>query len=224
MLPKALEQYQEGVAAGGDLKRMCQKRIADVMVKQSKASEADQVVRALRAENRSDPEAVAIEASVMLAKGQPNQVQSAIGLFQSVMPQMPSDFVLRYQYARALLLSGDAGAAVTQCQEALKLRSDYLWPRVLLAHIAIQAGHFGNALTLINGIEANPGMNVPFDTAGQRPNEQPGYERVLAVRATGAVVLKELSAKLEAKRREVDQDLDVAQKARRESIRQLENQ
>ena len=218
MLPPALEQYQHGVAAGGDLKRMCQKRIVDALVKQRRTGEAEQLVQALRADKLQDAESTALEASVMLAKGQERNIQSALKLFQSVLSQMPDDFVLRYQYARALLLSRDVGAAVTQCEEALRLRADYLWPRVVLAHIAIEGGRFGIASTLIGEIRANPGMSVPFETAGQRPQEQPQYALLLGIKASSAGVLNELNAKLEAKRRELDQDLDVAQRERRENI------
>jgi hypothetical protein len=131
---------------------------------------------------------------------------------------MPDDFVLRYQYGRALLLSGDGGAAVTQLKEALRVRPDYLWPRVLLAHVSLDASRFGVALELIDTIKANPGINVPFETAGQRPQEQPGYEMLLGVRASAAGVLKDLNTKLEAKRRAADQEIDGAQRARQESI------
>jgi tetratricopeptide (TPR) repeat protein len=181
MLPQAEEEYRRGVQQGGALKRFCQKRMVEVLVKQKNTDEADKIVEELLHEDSQDPEAIALKASVTVAKENKADIASAIQSFQSVLPKMPTDFVLRYQYARALLLSGDVQSAILQCEESLQLRPDYVWPQVVLAHLSLRAGKVASAGQLVKRLSSNPGINVPFDTAGQRPQEQPTYELILGI-------------------------------------------
>lgn len=223
MFPLAMQNYQAGIGAGGIIKRMCQKRQVDILVKQKKIAEADQLVKALLAEDPQDPEAIAIGASVMLASESKDRLQPAVNSFQAVLPQLPADFVLRCEYCRALLFSGDLGNAVTQCQEAIKQRDDYLAPRAVLAHISSATGKIGIARTLMGAIVANPGLNVPFSTAGQRPQERPPYEAILNIRAQAGPALKDLSDVIAKRTAELDKEL-AKDRAQQEEQRRKEQE
>jgi cytochrome c-type biogenesis protein CcmH/NrfG len=185
-------------------------------VKERKTEEAGQIVQALLKEDSSDPEAIVLEASLTVAKQDPDHVQPAIDAFQAVLARMPADFVLRYQYARALILAGDIRSAVIQCQEALRLRPDYLWPKVVLVHLALGADRAVEARTLIDEISANQGLNVPFETAGQRPQEGPFYEGILGVKPPVGLVLPELVAKLTEKSRQLGLTSGVPEPVKRQ--------
>jgi tetratricopeptide (TPR) repeat protein len=209
MFPLAMEQYQQIAQRGGAAKRRAQKRIVDVLVKQKKWAEAEQVVRMLRTEEPQDPEAIALEASVAAAQEGKNGVRAAVESFRSVLPQLPADFVLRYLYARALLQSGDVGTAAAQCEESLRLRPDYLLPRIVLADIALAADRIKDAHILFNSISENPGTLVPFDTAGQQPQEQPSYESILGIKPPAGDAIRRLNAELADKRRRLVETVGV---------------
>ena len=99
----------------------------EVLVKQNKKDEAQQLVSGILKEDPKDPEAIAIRASLSLLTGTREQLQSAINDLQTVVSQMPENPVLRYNLGKALLAKGNMQAARIQFEEAIKLR-----PRLFL--------------------------------------------------------------------------------------------
>ena len=123
-----MAHYQEGIKRQPKEKHTYQKRIIEVMVKQNKKDEAQQLVTEILKEDPKDPEAIAIRASLSLLTGTREQLQSAINDLQTVVSRMPENPVLRYNLGKALLAKGKMQAARIQFEEAIKLRPDYLLP------------------------------------------------------------------------------------------------
>ena len=192
----AMWQYQRGIDQGGPNKHLYQKRMAEVLLKQNKAGDAQRLIQQVLKDRPTDVDAIAIRASLWVVAEEQKQYSAAISDFQKVLAQLPGGFVLRYQFGRALLLTGDVRGAIVQFQEAVNLRPDYYWPQIALAHHMIQTRRYGNALLISRGILKHEGINVPFDTGGQRPEERPQYEYMLAVRPHNPAVFNGLAAKL----------------------------
>jgi tetratricopeptide (TPR) repeat protein len=159
-LDGALQHYQQGVKRGDADKHGYQKRIVEILVKQNKKDEAQQLVNDVLKEDPKDPEAIALRASLSLLAGTPEQLQSAITDLESVVTRMPENPVVRYNLGRALLTRGNAPAARVQLEEAIKLRPDYLLPRITLAQIALQNREYARVAQMSQEVLAYDPSNL----------------------------------------------------------------
>jgi tetratricopeptide (TPR) repeat protein len=160
-LDSAMRHYQEGVKRGGADKNSYQKRIVEVLVKQNKKDEAHQLINEVLKENSNDAEAIAIRASLSLLTGTREQLQAAINDLQTVVSRMPDNPVLRYNLGKALLARGNPQAARVQFEEAIKLRPDYLLPRITLAQVFLQNRDYGRVVQMAQEILVYDAANLP---------------------------------------------------------------
>lgn len=160
-LNAAMLHYQEGAKREPKEKHTYQKRMIEVMVKQNKKEEAQQLVSDILKEDPKDPEAIAIRASLSLLTGTREQLQSAINDLQTVVSRMPDNPVLRYNLGKALLAKGSVQAGRIQFEEAIKLRPDYLLPRITLAQIYLQNREYGKVVQMSQEILLYDAMNIP---------------------------------------------------------------
>jgi tetratricopeptide (TPR) repeat protein len=162
-LDLALQQYQNGAknAAKQQDKHDYQKRIVEVLVKQNKRDEAQQLIQEVLKEDSNDAEAIAIRASMSLLTGSKEQLQSAINDLQTVVSRMPENPVLRYNLGRAHLARQNVQAARVQFEEAIKLRPDYLLPRITLAEVMLRSGEYAKVIQMAQEILGYDAMNVP---------------------------------------------------------------
>jgi len=84
-------------------------------------------------DNPADDQAKAMRAALLIETGNPKEVQIAVEELQSVVTRMPANPVLRFNLGRAQMVLGHIEQARTQFQEAVKLRKDYVAPRLALA-------------------------------------------------------------------------------------------
>ena len=160
-LDLAASHYQEGIKRNPKDKHTYQKRLVEVLVKQNKKDEAQQLVADVLKEDPKDSEAIAIRASLSLLTGTREQLQSAINDLQTVVSRMPDNPVLRYNLGKALLAKGNAQAARVQFDEAIKLRPDYLLPRITLAQIFLQNREFGKVVQMTQEVLTYDANNLP---------------------------------------------------------------
>lgn len=160
-LDLATTHYQEGIKKDPKNKHVYQKRLIEVLVKQNKKDEAQQLVQEVLKEDPKDPEAIAIRASLSLLTGTREQLQSAINDLQSVVSRMPENPVLRYNLGKALLAKGNTQAARIQFEEAIKLRPDYILPRITLAQVYLQNREYGKVVQMSQEILIYDALNVP---------------------------------------------------------------
>jgi tetratricopeptide (TPR) repeat protein len=196
----AVEQYRRGLSLAGKRRPAYQKRLIEVLAKQRRFSEAQQVVDVLVKENLRDPEAIAIRASLPVLSEDRARIPAAVKDFEQVVGQLPEDFVLRYIYGRALMYVSDFDHAIVYLKQSLRLRPDYIWPRIALAFITLGAGDDVATVRLSKEILALDGPNIPFDTAGQRPQERPLYDEILGIKPDARMVLSKLADALAAKK------------------------
>ena len=157
----AAQTYQQGTQRFPAEKGVYQKRLVEVLVKQNKKDEANQLVTEILKADPKDNEAIAIRASLSLLTGTKEELQSAINDLQTVISRMPENPVLRYNLGRALLAKQNWPAAKVQFEEAIKLRPDYLLPRVTLAQMQLQNREWGKVVQMSQEILAYDPANVP---------------------------------------------------------------
>jgi tetratricopeptide (TPR) repeat protein len=159
-LDGALQHYQEGVKRDPKNRHTYQKRMIEVLVKQNKKDEAQQLVTEVLKEDPKDSEAIAIRASLSLLTGTKEQLQSAINDLQTVVSRMPENPVLRYNLGKALLAKGNVQGARIQFEEAIKLRPDYLLPRITLAQVYLQNKEFGKVIQMSQEVLSYDAVNL----------------------------------------------------------------
>ena len=162
-LDLAMQRYEEGVkeSANAKEKHSYQKRMVEVLVKQDKKEEAQQLIQEVLKEDGKDSEAIAIRASLSLLTGTKEQLQSAINDLQTVVSRMPENPVLRYNLGRAHLAKQNVQAARVQFEEAIKIRPDYLLPRITLAEIMLRNKEWGKVIQMAQDILVYDPNSVP---------------------------------------------------------------
>ena len=157
----ALQNYREGINQNPSDKAPYRKRMIDVLVKQNKTAEANQVVAELVKDSPKDNEAIALRAALMMLNGRREDMQKAVEDLQHVVKEVPTNPVFRYNLGRAQLAMGNADQARTQFEEAIKIRPDYILPRINLAQLLLQRRDFGRTVQLTNEILSYDPANVP---------------------------------------------------------------
>jgi tetratricopeptide (TPR) repeat protein len=147
-LDSALAQYKVGVNEIPAQKATFQKRVIETLVLQNKLQDAQQVLGDILKDNPKDDEAIAIRASLLMLTGTKDQLQTAVSDLQSVVSRMPENPVVRFNLGRAHLAKGNTQQAKIQFEEAIKLRPDYLLPRIALAQIMQQQSEFGKVIQM----------------------------------------------------------------------------
>jgi tetratricopeptide (TPR) repeat protein len=160
-LDSAAAHYNEGVKRNPKEKHTYQKRLIEVLVKQNKKDEAHKLVTEILNEDPKDPEAIAIRASLSLLTGNREQLQSAIDDLQTVVGRLPENPVLRYNLGKALLTKGNVQAARVQFEEAIKLRPDYLLPRITMSQIHLQNREYGKVVQMTSEVLNYDQRNIP---------------------------------------------------------------
>ncbi len=140
------EQYQAGLKAFPKDKVMYQKRIVELYATTGRSQEANSLLATVLKDNPKDVDAIAMRAALMLNSGNRDQINIAANDLQSLVTKSPQNHLYRYNLARAMVAKGDLDAARLQLEEAVKLRSDFLGARELLARIQLIRGDYGSAL------------------------------------------------------------------------------
>jgi tetratricopeptide (TPR) repeat protein len=134
-LDEALQQYEEGLRAGGSDKSAYEKSIVGVLIAQRKLPEASQRLSAILKEHPDDMDAKRIRAIVWLEEGKPETLDAAIAELRSQLTKRPTDPVLNFQIGIGLSRKGDGDGARRQWKAAMQANPKYLEPRFALAEL-----------------------------------------------------------------------------------------
>ena len=129
---EATRQYEQGIKENPSRKAFYQRLIIEVLMAQGRKEDAKKMNDAILAENPKDNDALALQASLLLEKG---ELQTAINQLQTVVTRAPGNFVARYNLGRGLAEKGEFEQARVQFVEAIRLRPDYTAARLALAQI-----------------------------------------------------------------------------------------
>ena len=159
-LDLAMQQYEKGAKQNGKDKHMYQKRMIETLVLQDRKEQATTLLSDILKEDPKDDEALAIRASLLMMTGSKDQLQSAINDLQTVVSRLPDNPVVRFNLGRAHLAKGNIQQAKIQFEESLKLRPDYLLPRIALAQLLQQNQEYGKVVQMASEILAYDPNNV----------------------------------------------------------------
>jgi tetratricopeptide (TPR) repeat protein len=156
-MDEAVRQYREGIAADPKKKAQYQKRIIEVLMRQDKPRDADEVATAILKDNPNDSDARSLKAGFLLERG---EVARAITELQAIVTRSPENPVFRLQLGKAHAARGEAEQARQQFTKAVELRPDYLPAHLSLAELQLVKREFESVLKTVQAIRARDKDNV----------------------------------------------------------------
>ncbi len=159
-LDTAIQTYRQGEKNQPKLSVIFDKRIAETLLMQGHYDQAVQIAEKLHKENPKDVEAAAIHAS-LLARGKPEQVQSAISELEALVEKQPGNPMLQLNLGRAYFLKGDRNSldkAAQHLETAVGLNRDSVPPKLALADVQLARGQNREAMQVAeDALRLSPG-------------------------------------------------------------------
>ena len=143
---RARQQYEKGLQAFPKEKATYQKRLVELAAATNRNDEANKILAQVLKDSPEDSEALAMRAALRLTTGNRDEVTLAANELQSLVTKTPSNHLLHFNLARALLAKGEVEPARLQLEEAIKLRGDFLAAHEILARIYLARGDAAKAL------------------------------------------------------------------------------
>jgi tetratricopeptide (TPR) repeat protein len=154
----AVREYREGMAKDVPKKATYEKRIIEVLMRQSKRTEAADLNSQILKDDPNDNDARGLAASFMLEKG---EVTKALSELQAVVTHSPDNPIAQYNLGRAHAARGEWEQARQRFQKAIDLRPEYILARLSLAQLQVTQGDFDAALKSAQAVLAiDPNSNV----------------------------------------------------------------
>ena len=155
----AIQAYRDGQKNSPKLDFAYDKRICETLMVAGRRDEAMQLATRLHKDNPRDVESAAMRA-VLLAKGSPQDVQTAIGELESLVNKDPGNALLHLSLGRAYQVKGDRDSldrARQHLQTAVLANPSLIPAKQSLAEVQLARGHDGDAVRLADEIlQANP--------------------------------------------------------------------
>jgi tetratricopeptide (TPR) repeat protein len=155
---EAIRQYEEGIKANPERKDYYQKAIIEVLMAQGRKEDAKKMNDSILSSNPKDNDALGLQASLLLDKG---ELQNAVSQLQTVVTRSPSNFVAHFNLGRGLAEKGELEEARGQFAEALRLRPDYNAARLALAQIQLAKREYDMAIKTADEALTYEARNVP---------------------------------------------------------------
>ena len=141
----AIEQYRAGEKENPKQKNVYRKKLAEALTVRGRSDEAATVVAELIKDNPSDPETIAMNASLLLQSADRKQADGIISQLQPLLVKTPTNqreqlAILHFNLARAYALKGDPQSldqARLHFQETLKIRQNYIPAKLALAQLEL---------------------------------------------------------------------------------------
>ena len=87
-----------------------------------------------------------MRAALMLTTGNRDQINLAANDLQALVTKSPQNHLYHFNLARALVAKGEVEPARLQLEEAIKIRSDFVLAREMLAKLYMSQGQSAKAL------------------------------------------------------------------------------
>jgi tetratricopeptide (TPR) repeat protein len=136
---KGLAYYEEGARAGGAEKPVYRQRMVITMAAQGRAEEALAIAEEALKDRPRDPELRTLHALLMT---QLRKLESAIAEWQELVKEKSDDPILRFHLGRSMILNGRMEPGRAELREAVRLRANYLEPRMALTSLDLDSGQF----------------------------------------------------------------------------------
>lgn len=158
---RARKEFEEGIKTSSkDNKPSYQKALVELLAVSGKNQEARALIDEVLKENPKDTQAIEIRSSLRLRTGDPAEIQAAINELQGLVTKSPDNAVYRFELGKALMAKGKDGMDLARVQfdESIRLRPDFIPPKLLLSQLLSEKKEYGKALQLADEIlRGDPG-------------------------------------------------------------------
>ena len=154
----AVAQYRQGAEKDAAHAAEYKLRAAEALAAAGRFADSAAVAEEVLREWPNNSKAKVLRSSLLVQGGIPEQAQTAINEFESLVAVIPQNPVLRYNFGRAYMAAGDTDKAMVQFQEAANLHNRYQAPRFALGAIYMERSQPAMAARLADEVLAiNPG-------------------------------------------------------------------
>jgi tetratricopeptide (TPR) repeat protein len=147
--PAALREFQAGQQQHPKAARVYRERIAEVLATEGARDQAQSMVAALLREDSRDPEARALQATLLLASGEARQIRAALSELRELTKALPANGTLHFNLGRAYMAAGDQqnlSAAREQLEIALRIEPHHAPAKLAWAELALSRGEAARAV------------------------------------------------------------------------------
>lgn len=130
------------------------KRMALVFMSSGRRRDVERCLSEILKQDPKDFEARQLSASLLLASRKPDDIRAALAAYTDLVKIKPNDTDLRFNYAMALLNSGDAKAARAELITCMQQQPRAITPRLALAELGFRETRFSETIELTNEILA----------------------------------------------------------------------
>jgi Flp pilus assembly protein TadD len=145
-------QYEAGIKAFPKDKAIYQKRLVELFAQTGKNQQANDMLAAILKDDPKDNDAISMRAALMLTTGNREQINLAANDLQALVTKSPQNHQYHFNLAKALVAKGEIEPARLQLEEAIKLRSDFVLARIMLARIYMAKADAAKALKEADGV------------------------------------------------------------------------
>ena len=139
----SIREYREGMAKDAPKKATYEKRIIEVLMREGKRAEANDLNSQILKDDPNDNDARGLAATFMLDKG---DVTKALSELQAVATHSPDNPIAQFNLGRAHGARGEWEQARQHFQKAIEIRPDYILARLALAQLQATQGDYDAAL------------------------------------------------------------------------------
>ena len=149
---QALQQFQKAIEENPKNEIEYRKKIATILFSQGKRAELEKCLDAILKKDPKNFEARRLQASLRLSTRKPEDIAAVVAVYPELIAVKPYDAQLRFDYAMALLASGDSKKARTELLSSVDRQPSAIQPRLALAELDFKEKHYSGTVELTNDV------------------------------------------------------------------------
>jgi Flp pilus assembly protein TadD len=139
--------------------RVYRKKMAEVLATEGSRDQAEKIIAGLLKDDSKDPEAIALHATLLLASGDPKQVQAALAELQPLIAKMPRNATLHFNLGRAYM-GVNRDKAREQLEAALRLDPHHAAAKLAWAELALEDSQPARAIQAASEVLSEDATNL----------------------------------------------------------------
>ncbi len=160
---RALAEFELGEKENPGSLLVYRKKRVEVLASQGRSESAASLLKEILRDDPKDSEAIALQATLGIAHGNPQELKQAISELEPLARKMAANPLLHYNLGRAYLASGPAGLEPARAQfaEALRIDPRHIAALLGLAEVELARGETAQAVAQAEQVLNRDPANLP---------------------------------------------------------------
>jgi tetratricopeptide (TPR) repeat protein len=151
---QAIQQFQQAIQENPKSEIQYRKKIASILFSEGKFQDVEKCLQEILKKDPENFEALRLEASLHLSSRKPADIRAAVDVYPKLIARRPDDSQLHFDYAMALLASGDSKTARSELMASIQRQPAAIAPRLALAELAFREKNYSDAIENANEVLA----------------------------------------------------------------------